>query len=169
MSVGSMNLITQNRFKSVYGLSKPSIYELFCEKLDHEINKNFSKGTEIKRLNFRSSWKDQGKNIHASLEGEVCCLGENGEIHGEIVYLQKLKKFRGYVTNSLSPISDLEYIEKARLSFKSRKYEDTLKYISLITDKKTLTKANLRMIELAEKRMDSIEPASAPDAAKLRL
>lgn len=119
-------LIPQFTFRRRYGLWSKSRYEQFLCFLSGEIAQSIDKETSIVSLSIQNEWRDQGGNIHASLRGNIVRRNEEAEIGAEIVWLKRLKTFRGNVWSHLKPKSDNELFLEAKLLFHAGRYAEFL-------------------------------------------
>lgn len=144
--------ISRTAFFRQYHTASPELYREFCGKVTASLEPTLDKGISVESIGFRSRWKDAGRNVHCSLNGQVRRLDETGEVRGEMVLLRNSKTFRGWAKHDLKTIEDWEYLQSAREEFKQGHYSECLTLLALLKDRAMLTPANLRMETIATKR-----------------
>jgi|APSaa5957512622_1039677.scaffolds.fasta_scaffold63766_1 hypothetical protein len=144
--------ISKTAFFREFHTMSSALYGQFCERVARALEPTLDRAMSVELIGFRSRWKDAGGNIHCSLNGKIRRLDEAGDIRGEIVLLRKSASFRGWVTHDLQMVEDWEWVEGAREEFKQGRYSECLRLLSLLKDRATLTRANLRMEEIADER-----------------
>ena len=101
------------------------------EKLDEVTDEE----TYVDNLFIKEVWKDNGGNVHATIRGRVSRRDQSGECGGEVVWLKRLKIFRGNFWSRLNPKTDYEYYEEARKLFYSGKYVEFISVSGFIYEK----------------------------------
>ena len=145
--------IPQFTFSRRYRLWSESSYDQFLcfvsEKITHAIDKE----TSIVSLSIQNNWRDQGGNIHASLRGKISRRNEEAEIGAEIVWLKRLKTFRGNFWSHLNPKSDNELYSEVRLLFHIGKYSEFLALAKYIEDSFSNNRVFSKMKSIAGRRV----------------
>ncbi len=140
-------------FTRSYGLWSESRYDQFLCFVSEQIAHTIDKETSIVSLSIQNKWQDQGGNIHASLRGKISRRNEEAEIGAEIVWLKRLKTFRGNVWSHLSPKSDNELYSEARLLFHTGKYSEFLGLAKYIEDSFSNNRVFSKMKSIAGRRV----------------
>lgn len=142
--------ITQFTFKRKYGLLSTGRYKQFLSFISEKVQQSIDKETKLVALSLENEWKDQGGNTHVSIQGIVSRRNEEADIGAEIVWLKRLKTFRGSFWSHLNPKSDTELFFEAKLYFHAGRYEEFLAlamYIESVYSKNRIFK---KMVSIAE-------------------
>jgi len=136
-----------------YGLWSKSRYEQFLCFLSEKISHSIDKETLIVSLSIKNKWRDQGGNIHASLRGNIVRRNQEAEIGAEIVWLKKLKIFRGSVWSHLNPKTDSELFSEAKSLFHAGKYAEFLALSKYVEATFSNNSVFIKMQSIAERRV----------------
>ncbi len=153
MDIEVPNFISQREFRKVYGLWGGDRYMQFVHYVKEKIEDVIDYETSVDDLYIKRSWTDSGRNIHILILGSVSRRDQISECGGEIVWLRRLKRFRGHCWSRLNPKADYEYYEEARRLFYSRKYSDFLSLSIFIAHKYENYRPFRRMCEIARARV----------------
>ncbi len=145
--------IPQSTFRRRYGLCSKNIYEKFLCFVSEKIAQAIDKETSLVSLSIQNDWQDQGGNIHASLRGEISRRNTTAEIGAEIVWLKRLKIFRGNVWSHLKPKSNNELFSEARSLFYAGRYAEFLAFAKHIEAEFSANQIFSKMQSIARRRI----------------
>ena len=143
-------LINQSEFSKTFRLDKATYYEMFSEILNDKLTGVLHPSAVVDNLNFISTWKDAGGNIHARLQGKVSGFGYQKELGGEFVWLKNLSRFRGKVWSSLKMHSDLSLLMAARDTYRRSEYHEAKKYLDSIKQIENLPGSAMKLKKLTD-------------------
>lgn len=84
--------------------------------------------------------------------GQAVRRNESAEIRGTIVWLKRLKIFRGHFSSDLKPRSDAELFAEAKRLFHARNYAGYLALSGYLSKAYSANSVYQRMNAIAEKR-----------------
>ncbi|MEP7213444.1 MAG: hypothetical protein ABI791_10230 [Acidobacteriota bacterium] len=126
--------LSKREIVGAFGSKSSDYFQEFNQKLSSELEAKIHPTAELENLRLNSTWKDTGGNIHASLKGEIKFLGQCGEVGGEFVWLNNIKKFRGKAWSSLEIASDGRLLEDARRALRLRRYTEARDILDAISN-----------------------------------
>ncbi|WP_156521234.1 hypothetical protein [Halothiobacillus diazotrophicus] len=112
--------------RSAFGFFGNSHYRAFTEACSQKLAEVVDAETHLIALKPEEKWKDQGSNRHVRFAGQIVRKNEEGTVGGEIVWLSRLKSFRGYFWSNLNPKSDAELFSEAKRLFHMQRYSEYL-------------------------------------------
>ncbi len=145
--------INKSDFHKAYGLWDIDKYRKFIEYVEEKFGEVIDYETSIDNLYIKVSWNDNGGNIHATVCGSISRRDQKSECGGEIVWLKRLKTFRGNCWSRLDKKSDFDYFEEARKYFYYREYHKFLAISKFIEIKYHNNRPFRRMCEIAKARV----------------
>ena len=152
MEIPINNLISRKTFIFKFGLLSPSRYRQFIKQISEKLRLIIDKETKIVSLTLNKRWKDYGCNTHVIIQGNIIRRNEQANLRAEIVWLKRLKSFRGSFWSDLTPKSDTELFNEAKHFFHVGKYADFLAISEYIKEKYSKNKIFSKMRTMAKCR-----------------
>ena len=153
MEAQIQKLIPQSTFRHRYGLFSKTRYEQFVCFVSEKVVQSIDRETKLLSLSVENKWHDQGGNTHASLRGKIARRNEKADIGAEIVWLKRLKTFRGSFWSHLNPKSDNELFSEAKLLFHAGKYAEFLALANYIESFYSSNPVFSKMYSIAGRRV----------------
>ncbi len=145
--------IPQFTFRRKYRLWSTGRYNQFLCFISDKIKQSIDKETKLVNLSLENEWKDQGGNTHVSIRGKVVRRNEEADIGAEVVWLKRLKSFRGSFWSHLNPKTDSELFLEAKLYFHSGRYAEYLALAKYIESVYSSNPVFNKMYSIAERRV----------------
>ncbi|WP_284454992.1 hypothetical protein [Alloalcanivorax xenomutans] len=144
-------LLSQREVRRTFGFIGKSKYEKFIEACTSQLLEVVDCETTVVEIYPQENWHDRGGDIHARFSGKITRRGCAAEIGGTMVWLRRLRTFRGYFWSSLKPQTDAELFSDAKRLFYSGNYSGYLSVSGYLAKAYSKNRVYQRMNAIAEK------------------
>ena len=145
-------LISPRAVRRAYGFYGNGKYEAFIDACESRLGEVIDCETKITELEAKNNWLDNGGNCHVRFAGLALRRNESAEIGGTIVWLKRLKTFRGHFWSHLKPKSDAELFAEAKRLFHARNYAGYLALSGYLSKAYSANRVYQRMNAIDKKR-----------------